>query len=122
VRRIFLIEDDVYLCAMLAKMLKFEGIDTIIAHDGDAAKRILEGLSGTIDAILCDITMPGMDGYEFLEYANRSKLAAVPFIFMSACVSKEEESRGLTMGARAFLKKPVSITLILDTVYPPVKS
>ena len=121
-RRIFLIEDDVYLCTMLAKMLKFEGIDTIIAHDGDAAKEILEGLSGVIDAILCDITMPGMDGYEFLEYVNRSERATVPFIFMSACVSKEEESRGLAMGARAFLKKPVSIALILEAMYPSAEN
>ncbi|MDR2436002.1 MAG: response regulator, partial [Puniceicoccales bacterium] len=93
-KKIFLIEDDVNLCSILTKMLKFEGIGTMVAHGGLAAREILERIDDirAIDAILCDIMMPGMDGYEFLEYVKQSeKFAGIPFMFISACVSKDEE-------------------------------
>ncbi|MDR3273985.1 MAG: response regulator [Puniceicoccales bacterium] len=117
-KRIFLIEDDVSLCSLLAKMLKFEGISTIIANDGPVAKKILEQFNGKINVILCDIMMPGMDGYEFFECVKQTKkFADVPFVFVSARVSKEEEVKGLSMGARAFLKKPVDIATILSVIH-----
>ncbi|MDR2720842.1 MAG: response regulator [Puniceicoccales bacterium] len=118
-KKIFLIEDDVNLCGILSKMLKFEGIEVMVAHSGLAAREILERINSAdaIDAILCDVMMPGMDGYEFLEYVKQSgKFAAIPFIFISACVSKDEEEKGLSMGAKAFLKKPINILTILSTL------
>ncbi|MDR0715683.1 MAG: response regulator [Puniceicoccales bacterium] len=116
-KKILLVEDDAHLCAMLSKMLKFEGIDTVIAGDGSIAQEILEEIGDTIDVILCDVMMPNVSGYEFLAHIKHTvKFANIPFIFLSACVSKEEESHGCALGARAFLKKPVDIFTLLSAL------
>ncbi|MDR0595418.1 MAG: response regulator [Puniceicoccales bacterium] len=116
-KRILLVEDDTHLCAMLSKMLKFEGIDTVIAGDGSVAQEILKEIGDTIDVILCDVMMPNVNGYEFLAHIRHTvKFANIPFIFLSSCVSKEEESRGRALGARAFLRKPVDIFTLLSTL------
>jgi CheY-like chemotaxis protein len=117
-KTILLVEDDINLCDILSKMLKFEGINTIVVGNGHAAMEVLEKLpDGEIGAILCDVMMPDMDGYAFLDCVNGiEKFSSIPFIFISACVSKDEETKGLAMGAKAFLKKPVDISTILSTL------
>jgi CheY-like chemotaxis protein len=118
-KKIFLIEDCINLCGILARMLKFEGIGTMIAHSGLAAREILERINDTkaIGAILCDVMMPDMDGYELLEYVKQSaKFVDIPFMFISACVSKDEEDKCLAMGAKTFFKKPLVILAILSAI------
>jgi DNA-binding response OmpR family regulator len=116
--KILLVEDDASLCSILGKMLKFEGIGVIVADNGRTAKEILEaGQNLEIDAILCDIMMPEMDGYEFLSTVQKmGRFSTVPFLFMSACVSREEETKGIRLGARAFLRKPIDISEITATL------
>ena len=116
--KLLLVEDDVTLCNLLATMLKFEGLTSITAHDGYEAEKILMSEdAGTIDLILCDVMMPNMDGYGLLERVkNISTCQNIPFIFISAHVSREEEARGLAAGARAYLKKPVDIAKLLAII------
>ncbi len=116
--RILLVEDDATLCALLSKMLKFEGMDSIIASDGAAAEKLLlSGSAGRIDLILCDVMMPNMDGYELLmRVKNIPRYRDVPFIFTTARVSRDEELRGMMLGAKAYLKKPIEIEILLQTI------
>ncbi len=114
---ILLVEDDEVLCDILAKMLKFEGINSIIANNGYEAEKILLDNHHDIHMILCDVMMPNMDGYEFLNRVkNISSCKDIPFIFTTARVSRDEELRGLMLGAKAYLKKPVDITTLLTTI------
>lgn len=116
--RILLVEDDDTLCDLLTKMLKFEGIDSVVAHDGLAAEEyLLKGPPEPIDLILCDIMMPKMDGYEFLQRVKKiPAYRDVTFVFTTARVSRDEELRGLMLGADAFLKKPVEIATLLEII------
>lgn len=114
---ILLVEDDITLCEILAKMLKFEGIDSIITNDGIGAERILLGPSKPIDLIVCDVMMPKMNGYDLLKHVkNMPQYVDTPFIFITARASKEEELRGLMLGAKAYLKKPIDISTLLKTI------
>ncbi len=115
---ILLVEDDVILCNLLTKIFKFENITSIVTHDGCEAEDVLITREPNIDLILCDVMMPNMDGYEFLKHVkNIPRYENTPFIFTTARVSRDEELRGLTLGARAYLKKPIDITTLLDIIY-----
>ena len=116
--RILLVEDDTILCSLLSKMLRFEGIDSIIASDGVAAKEVLiSGSAGQIDLILCDVMMPNMDGYDLLKHVKQlPRYRDVPFIFTTARVSRDEELRGMMLGAKAYLKKPIEMATLLAVI------
>ena len=59
------------------------------------------------DLILCDVKMPQMDGYEFLNAVRQgSSGIGLPFIFMSAKVEKDDIRKGMNLGADDYLTKP----------------
>jgi DNA-binding response OmpR family regulator/anti-sigma regulatory factor (Ser/Thr protein kinase) len=105
VTRVLVIEDEEYLCDNIAAILEFEGFEPITATDGmqgiALARRHLP------DLIICDIMMPGIDGYEVLQ-ALRSDPATstIPFIFLTARAGREQLRQGMVLGADDYLTKP----------------
>lgn len=116
--KLLLVEDDTILCGLLSKILGFEEIENVIVHDGYTAEDVLlKDDSRSIRLILCDIMMPGMDGYELLRRVKMIPFHKdTPFVFTTARVSKDEELRGLMLGAKAYLKKPIDIATLLDAI------
>ncbi|MBV8171698.1 MAG: response regulator [Candidatus Eremiobacteraeota bacterium] len=59
--------------------------------------------------ILCDVHMPGFDGFDVLEQISADpQLHAIPFIFLSSTSKSDRDvARGLSMGARLFLNRPI---------------
>lgn len=116
--KLLLVEDDTVLCGLLSKILGFEEIENVIVHDGHTAEDVLlKDDSRSIRLILCDIMMPGMDGYELLRRVKMIPFHKdTPFVFTTARVSKDEELRGLMLGAKAYLKKPIDIATLLDAI------
>lgn len=113
---ILCVEDEDDLRCDLVDELKEAGYAVIEAHDGaQAAARIDEARP---DLILCDINMPGRNGYDLLDEMRRkrSDLAEVPFIFLSALADPREVVRGKRAGADDYLIKPVDFDLLLATV------
>lgn len=72
----------------------------------------------TPDLILCDITMPGMDGYQFLAAVRQSRpeLADIPIVFLTAQSEANQIVRGKMAGADDYLIKPVDFDLMLATL------
>jgi len=61
----------------------------------------------TPDLILCDVMMPGMNGYEVVEAIRKdSRLAKLPFIFLSAKAMDSDVEYGKNLGANSYLTKP----------------
>ncbi len=59
------------------------------------------------DLILCDVMMPGMDGYEFCDkIRNRNSTAHIPFIFITAKTDQDSLLKGLELGSDDYLTKP----------------
>ena len=77
----------------------------------DCAQQALEVLSENgeqIDAILSDIMMPNMDGYEFCQKVkSQSQLEMIPFIFVSALTDLDEKIKGYEVGADDYITKPI---------------
>jgi DNA-binding response OmpR family regulator len=59
------------------------------------------------DALLLDVTMPGMDGWEVCRRIR--EFSAVPIIMLTARAQESDRERGVTVGASAYVTKPVSL-------------
>lgn len=113
---IFVVEDEDALRRDIVEELQESGYRTMEAANGDAALALLA--SSTPDLFLCDISMPGLDGYGVLQSLRqqRSELAATPFVFLTALSEPHEIVEGKLLGADDYLIKPVDYDLMLATI------
>jgi two-component system, OmpR family, response regulator len=104
--RVLVVEDDVRMAAAIRRGLRFEGLVVDVAADGEAALRTV----GTIDydAIVLDVMMPGLDGFETCERLRRDGVWA-PVLMLTARDAVEDRVRGLDGGADDYLTKPFSL-------------
>lgn len=110
-RAILLVDDDQDLRAVMADILEGEGYPIILAANGTEALAYLRAGSVFIALVLVDLTMPIMNGYEFLRQAEREGLlASVPVVAMTAH-SGEVGIRGFPV-----LRKPFDLNELLEVV------
>jgi DNA-binding NarL/FixJ family response regulator len=102
---ILIVEDDALLSNNMALILKMEGYEVRVAADGLAGLALIR--KKRPDLILCDILMPGMDGFTFHEAVSAfSHLAKIPFLFISALNEPAQIRKGMNAGADDYLTKP----------------
>lgn len=83
-----------------------------IAKDGVSALKIVGGKT-PIDAILLDVVMPGMDGYEVCkELKNNPKTHTIPVIFVTAKDDTQDEAYGFSLGASDYITKPYNAATV----------
>jgi two-component system OmpR family response regulator len=100
------VEDDLRMAAAIRRGLRFEGLVADIAADGeDALRRV--GATG-YDAIVLDVMMPGLDGFETCRRL-RADGVWVPVLMLTARDAVEDRVRGLDGGADDYLVKPFSL-------------
>lgn len=113
--RLLLIEDDSETRKLLATALGFEGFDVVSAADGPTGLACARHTAP--DLILCDVMMPGMDGYSVLAHLRAdAALCAIPFIFLTARGEKKDLRQGMVSGADDYLTKPIAITDLLEAI------
>ena len=110
-QRILTIEDDAAIAHLMESTLRRERYNTTWATDGVQGADLFE--TGHFDLILLDLMLPGISGFELLEYFVPSK---VPVIIISAMGQVENRIKGLKMGADDFLVKPFQIGELLARV------
>jgi CheY-like chemotaxis protein len=115
VTTVLIIDDAVHIRRLVARMLEQAGFATLEAADG------LEGLlllrEKMPDVVTCDISMPLMDGYEFLVAAKESpETRHIPVIVVTAIGQEEEVAKATAMGADAYLTKPFSSSNLIETI------
>ncbi|MBE2270358.1 MAG: response regulator [Anaerolinea sp.] len=114
-RKILVVEDAQSLRKDIVEMLGFEGFQAVGAENGIVGvQRARELLP---DLIICDIMMPGLDGYGVLsELRHDSVTATIPFIFLTARTDRVDVRQGMELGADDFLTKPFHAAELLATV------
>jgi two-component system sensor histidine kinase/response regulator len=110
--RILLIDDEPELRAVMGEILAGAGHDTRLAASG------AEGLAALrrepADVVLCDIRMPGLDGFGVLRAIRADPdLASLPFVFLT---SEAEVRAGMLSGADDYLMKPVAADDLLAAI------
>jgi len=113
--KILIIEDDKVLLDTLAEFLIAEGFEVIRSLDGE--KGIHMAIRELPDLILCDIYMPGKDGYQVFEaLKNEVTTSLIPFIFMTAKAEREDILLGMKMGADDYITKPFELSELLSRI------
>lgn len=113
--KILVIEDEEPVRANILDMLEAEEMIGIGAQDG--AIGIQSAICQLPDLIICDIMMPGLDGYGVLEaLRSHSQTASIPFIFLTAKASKADLRAGMNLGADDYLTKPFSRDELLGAI------
>ncbi len=109
--KILIAEDEEPIANLIKINLKKAGYYCIWAADGEKAADYME--SEKPDLVLLDVMLPGINGYELMEYA---RLLGLPVIFLTALGSTENKVKGLKMGADDYLTKPFEIVELLARV------
>jgi signal transduction histidine kinase/HAMP domain-containing protein/DNA-binding response OmpR family regulator len=111
--KVLIVDDDIRNIFSLTSVLESYGVEVLHAERGRDGIAILERTPG-IDAALIDIMMPEMDGYETMQQIReRTQLADVPLIAVTAKAMKGDRQKCLDAGASDYIAKPVDIELLL---------
>jgi DNA-binding response OmpR family regulator len=112
---ILIIEDEDSLRETLTDLLTFEGMRVSAAPNGEEGLRLIQ--EQPPDLILCDIMMPGIDGYGVLRKLQLSeRTALIPFIFLTAKADAQQVREGMELGADDYLCKPITKAELLAAI------
>jgi signal transduction histidine kinase len=110
--RVLLVEDDDSIRTTLSDLLVDEGLVVSTASNGRDAMQALRAAAPP-DAIVLDLMMPVMDGWEFrVEQQADAMLAGIPLIAMSADIS----AKARAIAADVYLRKPIGLLELLDVI------
>lgn len=109
--KVLIVEDDEAIANLIKINLAAAGYDCTCAIDGREGADCIE--KEDFDLILLDIMLPGIDGYELLEYV---KPIGTPVIFLTAKGRVEERIKGLKLGADDYIVKPFQVGELLARV------
>ena len=101
-RRLLVIDDDVELCALVAEFLRREGFEADLVHDGP--RGLEAALAGDYEAIVLDVMLPGLGGFEVLRRVRERK--RTPILMLTARGEHVDRIVGLEMGADDYVPKP----------------
>jgi two-component system OmpR family response regulator len=108
--RVLVVEDDVKMAAAIRRGLRFEGVVVDLAGSGEEAIRRVGATE--YDAVLLDVMLPDIDGFETCRRLRRQG-AWVPILMLTARDAVEDRVRGLDTGADDYLTKPFSLAELL---------
>lgn len=101
--KILIADDDDMVRSAVEKILHLFGHEVISVPSGEHA---LEVVDSTVDVIVLDINMPGMDGFETMQAINQ-KEPEIPVIFLTGAGCMEYAVKAINLGAYDFINKPV---------------
>lgn len=113
--KITIIDDDPDVLDTVMRVLQSEGYQVSSAANGSRGIRTVR--NEIPDLILCDITMPVLDGYGVFQAVKSDlKTNAIPFVFLTALGSRADQRKGMELGADDYLVKPFSTKELLSCV------
>ena len=115
-KRILIVDDEVDICQVVqASLEEFGGWQTVLAHSGKEGLTVAQ--SETLDAILLDVSMPVMDGFEMFEQLQ-GKVAtqAIPVILLTSKVLARDRERFANLSIAGVITKPFNPLTIWQQV------
>ncbi len=104
--KIIVIDDDINLNFLIAKVLTKNGYEVFQCYNANTAYDVLD--KNYIDLIITDIMMPGIDGYKFTESLRNEKID-IPILMITAKEEFKDKVRGFNSGADDYLVKPINL-------------
>ena len=113
-KKLLLVDDDARNLYALTKVLKSKGFAVEVAPDSIKALELLA--QTTFDAMLTDIMMPQVDGYELIRRVRALGHDKLPIIAITAKAMQGDDALCLEAGANAYLAKPVDVNALTDLI------
>ena len=105
--RILIVEDHPIIAELVETRLRIEGMDPVKCPGGREALELIG--KEPLDAVILDIMMPEVDGYEVLRHIRAHPATrTLPVIFLTAKSTPADIEKGLAMGANYYITKPFS--------------
>jgi DNA-binding NtrC family response regulator len=111
--RVLLVDDEEDFVRTMAERMEMRDLGSDVALDGETALQMLE--EEIPDVMVLDLRMPGMGGMEVLRRVKKS-YPQIEVIIMTGHGSDEEEVEARSLGAFDYLRKPVDITQLMETI------
>jgi CheY-like chemotaxis protein len=113
-RKILVVDDDVRNIFALTSFLERYKMDVVYAETGHDALKKLEEMPG-VDAVLMDVMMPGMDGYDTMRAIRKNKQwRTLPIIAVTAKAMRGDREKCIEAGASDYITKPVDLEQLLS--------
>lgn len=113
---VLLVEDDPHTAELLAYTLSSAGFQVFTAVSGVDALKKLEIIA--VDLIVSDVMMPEMDGFEMRDrIVENPVLREVPFVFLTAKGTSQDQIRGLSSGVDEYVTKPFDPQVLIARVH-----
>jgi len=114
-KTILVVEDELQVRTLLAKLLEKNDYEVSTAKDGLEAMKHLE--EHTPDLMLVDVMMPRLDGFSLVKAVRyRKENRNIPIIFLTAKTDARSMIEGINVGAKFFLTKPFQIADVLSKI------
>lgn len=110
--RVLIVEDEEHLARGLKFNLEAEGLDADVVGDGEAALKLLLNSENRIDAVVLDVMLPGINGFEVVTQLRNSK-QYVPVLMLTARGRPEDVLRGFESGVDDYLSKPFELSILV---------
>jgi DNA-binding response OmpR family regulator len=105
--RILIVEDNALIAELVETRLRIEGMNALKCGGGREALELVG--KQPFDAVILDIMMPDVDGYQVLRHIRSTpETATLPVIFLTAKSTPDDIEKGLAMGANYYIAKPFS--------------
>lgn len=113
--RILIVEDEVHLAQGLLFNLEAEGHEVSAVESGEAALELLMESGQRFDAVVLDIMLPGINGFEVADKV-RAAHNYVPILMLTARSRPEDVLKGFASGADDYLPKPFELRILIARV------
>jgi CheY-like chemotaxis protein len=114
VKHILVVDDDAPVRLLLEKILQSAGYRVTSVPDGMAALKVAR--EDPPDLAVCDLSMPGIDGFTVCSMLKRNKTFRAPILVLSGRISERDIQAARKAGADEFIPKPVEREKLLTTV------
>ena len=112
--RILIVDDEPNIVVSLEFLMRKAGFETSVARDGDEAVAAVDELEP--DLVLLDVMMPNRDGYDVLQHLRSTGRKELKVVLLTAKGRESEVTKGLSLGADAYVTKPFSTADLVATV------
>ncbi len=114
--RILIVEDELHLAQGLLFNLEAEGHEATAVENGEAALETLMDRGERFDAVVLDVMLPGLSGFDVAERL-RAAHNYVPILMLTARSRPEDVLKGFATGADDYLPKPFELSILLARVH-----
>jgi diguanylate cyclase (GGDEF)-like protein len=114
---VLVVDDDASTRILVAGWLRGSGLVALEVSSGEEALATVRANPDAIDAVVLDVTMPGMDGFQVLSQLKADpRSSLIPIVFLSAATRESDVVRGVRAGAIDYLSKPFSGPILVTKI------